>query len=153
MWPLTVLTLLTSHPLVFVRPLSPFVLCLVFSCSLLHAFPFCIPLSVLSFLCFKHLSPHLLFLLLSHLLSLTTYLLSLLLTSTFLSPLYSPLYNTFTHLHSDVTKVLTYLAQASHDLVPPEVSHLRRYISFSIELWQASHVSTLYCRTGFNCVV
>ena len=33
MWPLTVLTLLTFHLSVFVLPLSPFVLCLVFPCS------------------------------------------------------------------------------------------------------------------------
>ena len=55
---------------------------------------------------------------------------------------YSP--STFTCSHSDVTKVLTYLAQASHDLVPPEVSCSRRY--------QFQHrfivCISLHCRTG-----
>ena len=126
MWPLTVPTLLTPHPLVFV-PLSPFVLYSVFSCSPLHPLlstlsflPSSFCLSVLSFLCFKPLSIYSSSGLIS--LSLATYLLSLLLTSTFLSPPTHP--STFTRSHSDVTKVLTYLAQASHDLVPPDVSRL-----------------------------
>ena len=97
------------------------------SSSFVHPFLFCLPLSASLFF---HSSSSNLYppiysssCLIS--LSLAMYLLSLLLTSTFLSPPYSP--STFTRSHSDVTKVLTYLAQASHDLVPPGVSCLRRY--------------------------
>ena len=119
----------TLLPLVFVRPLSPFVLCLVFSCSpsqLLSTLSF-LPSSFCSFipLLQTFISSFTLSSSCLTSLSLATYLLSLLLTSTFLSPPTHP--STFTRSHSDVTKVLTYLAQASHDLVPPEVSCLRRY--------------------------
>ena len=105
--------------------------------------PFCFPLSVLSvlsFLFFKPLSIYSSSGLIS--LSLATYLLSLLLISTFLSPPTHP--STFTCSHSDITKVLTYLAQASHDLVPPEVSCSRRY------QFQHRFIAciSLHCRTG-----
>ena len=71
MWPLTVLTLLTFHLSVFVLPLSPFVLCLVFPCSPFSPlgfpppFPYPLSFSVLS--CLSSASNlHLLFSPLSH---------------------------------------------------------------------------------------
>ena len=119
MWPLTELTLLTLHFSVLALPRSPFVLCLLFPCSPFspHGFPppfpfpfshFC---SVISFLCFKPSSHHLLFYPPISL-PLATYLFPLPLTSSFLSFLSPTLPSGFTHLHSNVIKVLTYLAQA-----------------------------------------